>query len=96
MIFQGILTSIAKIPYIFVIFQGGPDPLSPPLDPPMAKTFDYEQVLVDLLFCYAANCKDHYQKLYILFYGTQIETNPVLQSVKIKMSTKGVKSIKKI
>ena len=36
-IFQGILTSIAKIPYIFVIFQGGPDPLSPPpsLDPRM-------------------------------------------------------------
>ena len=62
----------------------------------MAKTFDYEQVLVDLLFCYAANCKDHYQKLYILFYGTQMETNPVLPSVKIKMSTKGVKSIKNL
>ena len=29
-IFQGILTSIAKKPYIFVIFQAGPDPLSPP------------------------------------------------------------------
>ena len=29
-IFQGIRTSIAKKPYIFVIFQGGPDPLSPP------------------------------------------------------------------
>ena len=31
-IFQGIRTSIAKKPYIFVIFQGGgggPDPLSP-------------------------------------------------------------------
>ena len=28
--FQGIRTSIAKKPYIFVIFQGvGPDPLSP-------------------------------------------------------------------
>ena len=25
-------TSIAKKPYIFVIFQGGPDPLSSPLD----------------------------------------------------------------
>ena len=36
MIFQGIWTSIAKKPYIFVIFQGGgPTPLSPPLDPPM-------------------------------------------------------------
>ena len=35
-IFQGIPTSIAKEPYIFVIFQGGPDPLSPPpLDPHM-------------------------------------------------------------
>ena len=29
-IFQGIRTSIAKTePYIFVIYQGGPDPLSP-------------------------------------------------------------------
>ena len=35
MIFQGIRTSIAKEPYIFVIFQGGPNPLSPPLDPHM-------------------------------------------------------------
>ena len=35
-IFQGIRTSIAKKPYIFVIFQGGPDPLSSPLDPPMS------------------------------------------------------------
>ena len=39
-IFQGIQTSIAKKPYIFVIFQGGrggggPDPLVPPLDPHM-------------------------------------------------------------
>ena len=37
--FQGILTSIAKKPYIFVLFSGGggvrPDPLLPPLDPPM-------------------------------------------------------------
>ena len=30
------MTNIAKKPYIFVIFQGGPDPLSPPLDPHMA------------------------------------------------------------
>ena len=28
-IFQGIRTCIARNPYIFVIFQGGPDPLSP-------------------------------------------------------------------
>ena len=28
-IFQGIGTYIARKPYIFVIFQGGPDPLSP-------------------------------------------------------------------
>ena len=27
--FSGLRTSIAKKPYIFVIFQGGPDPLSP-------------------------------------------------------------------
>ena len=31
-IFQGVRTSIAKKPYIFVIFQGGQDPLSPHLD----------------------------------------------------------------
>ena len=36
-IFQGIWTCIARKPYIFVIFQGGggPDPLSPSLDPHM-------------------------------------------------------------
>ena len=34
-IFQGIPTSIAKEPYIFVIFQGGPRPPVPPLDPHM-------------------------------------------------------------
>ena len=34
-IFQGIRTSIAKKLYIFVIFHGVPDPLSPPLDPHM-------------------------------------------------------------
>ena len=28
MIFKGIRTSIAKKPYIFLFFQGGPDPLS--------------------------------------------------------------------
>ena len=29
-------TNIAKKPYIFVIFrEGGPDPLSPPLNPPL-------------------------------------------------------------
>ena len=34
MIFQGIRTSIAKKPYVFVIFKGGPDPMPPPpLDP---------------------------------------------------------------
>ena len=34
--FKVILTSIAKKPYIFVIFQGGPDLVPPPpLDPPM-------------------------------------------------------------
>ena len=32
-IFKGIKTSIAKKPFIFVIFQGGPDPLSPPPPP---------------------------------------------------------------
>ena len=35
-IFQGIRTSIPEKPYIFVICQGGPDPLPPPpLDPRM-------------------------------------------------------------
>ena len=29
MVFQGIWTSVVKQPYIFVIFQGGPEPLSP-------------------------------------------------------------------
>ena len=38
MIFQGIRTSIAKKPYIFVIFQGGPSPLSTHLDPHMFLT----------------------------------------------------------
>ena len=35
--FQRIRTSIARKPYIFVIFQGGggPDPLSAPMDPRM-------------------------------------------------------------
>ena len=33
-IFQGIQNIIAKKPYIFVIFQGGPDPLPPPPPPP--------------------------------------------------------------
>ena len=34
--FLGFRTSIAKKPFIFVIFQGGGrDPLSSPLDPPM-------------------------------------------------------------
>ena len=32
MIFKGIRTNINKKPYIFVIFQGGPDLQSPPLD----------------------------------------------------------------
>ena len=36
MVIQGIRTTIAKQPYVYVIFQGGgPDPLSPPLDPHM-------------------------------------------------------------
>ena len=34
-IFQGIWTRIVDKPYIFVIFQGGPDPRPPPLDPHM-------------------------------------------------------------
>ena len=37
-VLQGIQTSIAKKPYIFVIFQGRSGPLSPLLDPPMAYT----------------------------------------------------------
>ena len=30
LVFQGTRTSIAKKPYVFVIFQGGPDTLPPP------------------------------------------------------------------
>ena len=38
-----IWTSIAKEPYIFVIFQGGVDPLSPPpLDPQMMRYVSIE------------------------------------------------------
>ena len=40
MIFQGIWTKIAKRPYIFAIFSGGPDPLSPSLDPHMICSYD--------------------------------------------------------
>ena len=39
--FQGIQTSIAKKPYIFVIFQGDQDPLSAPLDPHMCINREY-------------------------------------------------------
>ena len=40
LILQGIRASIAKEPYIFVIFQWGPDPLSPPsLDQRMMSPF---------------------------------------------------------
>ena len=40
--FQEIETTIAKKPYIFVIFQeGGPDPLSTPLDPHMPKNAEW-------------------------------------------------------
>ena len=39
-IFQGIWTSIARKPCIFVIFQGVPDPL-PPLDPPMTPLLSF-------------------------------------------------------
>ena len=42
MIFHGIRISIAKKPYIFVIFQGGPDPQPPPpLDPRMQYLDDH-------------------------------------------------------
>ena len=46
MIFQGIRTSIAKKPYIFVIFEGGgPEPLSPTLDPRMMNETNKRLVL---------------------------------------------------
>ena len=45
MIFKGIRTSIAKKPYIFVIFQGGLDPLSTPLDPRMVWLFTDSYIL---------------------------------------------------
>ena len=39
LVFQGLRTSLAKKPYIFVIFQRGPTPCPPPplLDPRMNK-----------------------------------------------------------
>ena len=42
-IFQGILTSIAKKPYNFVIFQGGPDPLPPSGSAHENKTSEHDQ-----------------------------------------------------
>ena len=59
MIFQGIQTSIAKKPYIFVIFQGGgggggggQDPLSPPLDPHMdMKTVVVCKLAFNMMLC---------------------------------------------
>ena len=53
MIFQGILTSIAKKPYIFVIFQGGgPGPLSPPLDLRMLTEFTVFLKNQDTICCF--------------------------------------------
>ena len=57
MIFKGIQTSIAKKPYIFVIFQvggggGGPDPLSSALDPHMVCDCDISWLLP---FCYTVS-----------------------------------------
>ena len=42
--FQGIWIRIAKKPYIFVIFQGGPDPL-PPSGSAHEKDFEYRQTI---------------------------------------------------
>ena len=50
-IFQGIRTSIAKKPYIFVIFQwggGGQDRLSHPLDPPVKLVIIVEKAMNSL------------------------------------------------
>ena len=44
-IFQEIRTSIAKKPYIFVIFSGFPDPLSPYLDPPMEERNSFKGIV---------------------------------------------------
>ena len=49
MIFQGIRTSIAKKTYNFVIFQGGGDALSPPLDPPMVIVVNDNHFMVYLI-----------------------------------------------
>ena len=46
-IFQGIRTSIAKKPYIFVIFQGGS---GPPVPPPLDPHLKLEDLLRFLLF----------------------------------------------
>ena len=55
-IFQGIWTSIAKKPYIFVIFHGGQDPLVFPLDPHM-----------DLQWTVTVDCETEPQSDHILF-----------------------------
>ena len=49
LVFQGFQTSIAKKPYIFVIFQGGTDPLSLPLDPLMNPKDRFSQVEAQVL-----------------------------------------------
>ena len=59
--FQGIWTSIAKKPYIFVIFHGGGGvrpPVSPPLDPPMyLKLFDQDNEILLLTHRQAAKAQ---------------------------------------
>ena len=42
--FQGFQTSIAKKPYIFVIFQGGPDPCPPSGSTHVCSTFSANKV----------------------------------------------------
>ena len=60
MIFQGIRTSVANIPYIFVIFRWGPDPTSG-----SAHKFQFER-----RYAYSAvvrsNMAYHFFTLYIL------------------------------
>ena len=56
-IFKGIRTSIAKKPYIFVIFQGGPDPPPPGL---ATKT----QATLSLLFSYPSTHETTLEHIY--------------------------------
>ena len=63
-IFQGIRTSIAKKPYIFVIFQGGLDPYSP-LDPRMGYFIHICQEIIAIAIGHSVPILNNLMKLTI-------------------------------